>query len=264
WSGNELCDRETIIGFNYSSFDHFPGTATIYYGNDGNYSAVKTISKGLNYVDRLPTSMERWGDYFGLQRIYNQEGTVGSFGYWATETRGNSGYYATLFSPDTTQLQAEVNFQKNAPCDWHIDLTVINAEQPVQFDWHENNNFVTDNKFGPVCAGDTINVMVLDERGCEKQLQIIVPLSDLNEGINVYPNPVIDFVAVQFELKNDSFIKAELYDMAGNKVHVLTQMQAKKGLNEFSFSAINLAQGVYNLVISSEKEIIDTFKIVKQ
>lgn len=264
WSANELCDRETIIGFNYSSFDHFPGTAAIHYGNDGNYSAVKTISEGLNYVDRLPTSTERWGDYFGIQRIYNQEGTVGSFGYWPTETKGNSGFYATLYSPDTAQLQVEVTIQKSAPCDWEIQLAVINAEQPIQFDWNANNEFVTNAAFGPVCAGDTVNVVVMDERGCEKNLRIIVPLTDLSEGINVYPNPVVDFVAVQFELKDDQVIKAELYDMAGNKIEKLIQMKAKKGLNEFSFSAISLAQGVYNLVISTEKEIIDSFKIVKQ
>lgn len=104
WTGSqEDCDIETMIAFNYTSFTQFPGVGAVYHDNDGNYSDMVVLKEGENYVDRIPnSSYERWGDYFGMQRKFNDNGDkIYAYGFYGTENNRNSGWCTELINPNT-------------------------------------------------------------------------------------------------------------------------------------------------------------------
>lgn len=264
WSGNESCDQESIIGLNFSSFDHYPGVAALYYDNDGNYSAVKTLKDGYNFVDRLPTGYERWGDYFGLQRKYNEPGVVSSFGYLAKPNKNNSGFYATLQSPDSTYLQVETTINYESLCTHSVNIEPISGIPPYSYFWQNSDESTTNNTFSYICAGDTVTVKVVDQRGCSYTEEIYIAPQPINSNTSIYPNPSTDLTAVQFELDTDAYIKVELYDMNGKLIRVIKEQFIKNGLNELTFSTAPLSAGVYQVVLYADDQYIEEHRFVKQ
>jgi hypothetical protein len=264
WSSVEECERESIIAFNYSSFDHYPGMATLNYNKDGQYSPVIIIKEGENFVNRLAGSYERWGDYYGLQRKYNAPGEVYSFGFYTFPNKSNGGYIAYLKSPDSTEIGIETTIAQGiGGCQKTLQVNAYNAEFPIEVtaisDHNVNQESITD-----ICAGDTVIFRVTDNRGCTKEQQVIIPFYSVSEEINVYPNPTIDWVSYQFNMPQDGLVTTKVFNDLGQMVQEVTQMKAKQGLNEFSMSLAPLAAGNYNIVLFYESKAIDNFKVVKQ
>jgi hypothetical protein len=125
WTGNEECDREVIIGFNITSFEHFPGVGAIYMNNQGHYSPILIVKEGLNYVQRLSGSYQRWGDFSGLQRKYNERNKVYAFGFLALEDKKNGGYCYELISPDTSTFRLHLQLTRKDICDNTVAVTGV-------------------------------------------------------------------------------------------------------------------------------------------
>jgi hypothetical protein len=263
-SGNEVCDREVIIGFNFTSFTNFPGVAAVHFNNDRIFSSVKTIKEGYNYVDRLSGGYERWGDYFGMQAKYNEPGTTFAFGFLGLIDKKNSGFCAELKSPDSSIMEIDLTITKSVEsCTNSASITVKNATEPYEYYW--NNNSVTlVNELTNLCAGDSLTVKIVDINGCTSSENQYIPYANLASGIYAYPNPSSDIIATQFTLENDLLVKAELFDDQGKLIDLLLEKNAKKGLNEFSFSIEPLATGTYIVLITSEGKTIEKFKITKK
>ena len=84
-------DKECIIGLNYTSAVDSNGVACYYMNNGQIYSDMTILKKGEAPIDILSGSIDRWGDYFGIQRLYSEAcrvwmsgmfGKVGSNGSW--------------------------------------------------------------------------------------------------------------------------------------------------------------------------------------
>jgi hypothetical protein len=263
WSSVEECERESIIAFNYSSFDHYPGMATLNFNKTGQYSPVLTIKEGDNWVNRLPGSYERWGDYYGLQRKYDRPGEVYSFGYYAFTNQSNGGYIAYLKSPDSMQLAIETEFSQNqGGCQMTLKVSALNAVTPLEI-ISTSYHTVENDLISGICAGDTVKFTVTDARGCSASDEVIVPIKSLNDGINVYPNPTSDWIAYQFNLQQESLVTTRIYNEIGQLVMEVKNMKAKKGLNEFTMSLSPLAAGTYSIVLLSNDSPLETFKVVR-
>ena len=78
-------EQESIMTFEYTSPNDFPGFACIYYDGNGNYSPVKILKEGENRISIFNDPLERWGDYSGIQRRYNDPCKV-----WACGTYGKA------------------------------------------------------------------------------------------------------------------------------------------------------------------------------
>jgi hypothetical protein len=104
---------------------------------------------------------------------------------------------------------------------------------------------------------------VQDVKGCSTQYNIAIPFTNVGDGVSIFPNPTSDLATTQFTLENDAVIKAELFDDKGKMIELLLEKNAKKGLNEFTFSVVPLAAGMYTLLISSEGKILQNFKVLK-
>lgn len=264
WSSVEECEKESIIAFNYSSFDHYPGMATLNYNKEGQYSPVITIKEGGNWVNRLAGSYERWGDYYGLQRKYNSPGEVYSFGYYAFPNQSNGGYIAYLKSPDSTEIVIETELNNGiGGCEIQLNITTYNAEEPTTINTISDHGLSTNTITG-ICAGDTVRFSVIDARGCSKEHEVIVPIKSIAGDVNVYPNPTMDWVAYQFRLPEASLITTRVYNEIGQLVLQAPNLKAKAGLNEFSMSLAPLAAGTYSIVLLSNDSPIEKFKVVKQ
>lgn len=84
-AGKNPGDPAALISTVFSSKNHYPGTGCVYvnrYGEYSNYQKLKTGNGTINY-SFIPADEQRWGDYEGIQRKYNEEGVfymVGSYG----------------------------------------------------------------------------------------------------------------------------------------------------------------------------------------
>ncbi len=106
FTGKNLNENQVIIGFEHTSNSSFPGVSAIYYSNQEEYSNILQIRNGDNYVNEFNNNTyggyERWGDYFGIQRKYNEPGTVWTSGVFGNINRRNSIHLAELTTPDTS------------------------------------------------------------------------------------------------------------------------------------------------------------------
>lgn len=88
-------EKECIIGFNYTSVNDTNGISCLYMNNEEDYSNLTKLHRGIRAIDRLNGNIDRWGDYTGIQRKYDDPcrtwisgmyGKIGSNGSWITST----------------------------------------------------------------------------------------------------------------------------------------------------------------------------------
>jgi len=79
---HEPGEQKAIIGFNASSPFLYASTATTYFNGLGQYANALILHAGDASVNMLGGSVERWGDYSGMQARYNQEGTFWYAGFY--------------------------------------------------------------------------------------------------------------------------------------------------------------------------------------
>lgn len=82
YNGTGTQDNTAIIVVMRSAVNLFPGYSVISTDGMGSYSALKNGKSGQSYVSVIPGT-ERWGDYSGAQRRYDDPGKVwvnGSYG----------------------------------------------------------------------------------------------------------------------------------------------------------------------------------------
>ncbi|MDT8308554.1 MAG: T9SS type A sorting domain-containing protein [Bacteroidales bacterium] len=102
WSGNTLYSRQAIIGVNHSADTVRPGVSAIFYDGNGGYSRRTVVKKGVTAIKILSGNYERWGDYTGSQRKYNEPGKVWISGMYGFKTGNNwrlGTHIAELASP---------------------------------------------------------------------------------------------------------------------------------------------------------------------
>lgn len=92
--GREGLTGASAITFSHVSELHFPGTSVAFHNNfdglESLYSDVVIVKEGENLIDRfVPDSLERWGDYTGIQPKYDEPGVVWLSGSYGKETRFN-------------------------------------------------------------------------------------------------------------------------------------------------------------------------------
>jgi hypothetical protein len=87
YAGKSGTDNASVISFDHSSDKINPGCSAVRADGLGNFSPILRIKNGTTYVNLLTGNQERWGDYSGSQRRYNDPGEV-----WV------SGYYGYVYS----------------------------------------------------------------------------------------------------------------------------------------------------------------------
>lgn len=193
YTGTHDCSRQAIIGMDHTSPTRNPGISTLLYSSNDTYSELVSLKEAEGYVDRI-TGYERWGDYFGIQRKYNEVGKVWTAGFYARGTT-NFTWVAELTSPgdDTTAslsccflnpVQIEnadsldiSHISCNGICDGAAHFSVTGGMLPYTYAWYlsgEDDSLVTDTAFiSNLCAG-IHNVKVSDYIGCMDSSNIVI------------------------------------------------------------------------------------------
>lgn len=72
-TGINLNEKEGVIGFNYTSPVDTNGTACFYMNNNEIYSEFTHLKRGEAPINKANSAtIDRWGDYFGIQRKYDE------------------------------------------------------------------------------------------------------------------------------------------------------------------------------------------------
>ncbi len=84
--------------------------------------------------------------------------------------------------------------------------------------------------------------------------------------ISVYPNPLQSEAVVNFKFRGTRAITLALYDIFGHPVDVFLSNEVRNlGVyHERIFINGNVPPGIYFLILSDEKEILSSHKIIKQ
>ncbi len=110
WCGSYGTQSNLYLSFLHSGPNRFPGISTVLYSNN-EWSNLKTVREGTANLLALSDSVERWGDYFGSQPKYNNDGVV-----WICGTFGNTGnayraFIAELYNP----MGIEIGIEEEKP-----------------------------------------------------------------------------------------------------------------------------------------------------
>ncbi len=95
YAGISSTDQTAIINFDHTALTIFPGVSALTTDGLGNYSPFTTVKSGTTYISVL-SGNERWGDYSGSQRKYNQPGRVWVNGLYANASKKNTTWIGEL------------------------------------------------------------------------------------------------------------------------------------------------------------------------
>jgi hypothetical protein len=144
-------DKQVVIGFNFTSPVDTNGIACYYMDNNEDYSDIIKVKVGDQPISRLSSSPDRWGDYFGIQRKFNEPcevwlggmyGGVNKNGSWLTEVRTSNACFENfagveshkkpsnaLVYPNPAKTSSTISFelQQTGP----ITISIIDANGKV-------------------------------------------------------------------------------------------------------------------------------------
>ncbi len=82
------------------------------------------------------------------------------------------------------------------------------------------------------------------------------------QNLRVYPNPAVDFVNFEYELKDDSEIKLSIFDLNGRLIQVLQSEDKPKGLYHFIWKT-NVERGIYIYKLQAKDQVLSGKLIVR-
>lgn len=100
WCGLSPDDEQSIITFNHSSQTEPAGFSAIHVNAALEASERLQIKTGDSWVDVMNDDLERWGDYSGSQRLYDEPGKVWAAGSFGTSQHGHGTWIAELTTPN--------------------------------------------------------------------------------------------------------------------------------------------------------------------
>jgi len=105
YAGTSSSDNTSIISFDHTSNKVFTGVSAVRADAQGNWSPILRIQNGAGYVDFVSLSLERWGDYTGSQRRYNNPGEVWMSGYYGAGNHSHVTWIAQIATGTLTQVK---------------------------------------------------------------------------------------------------------------------------------------------------------------
>jgi len=255
YTGTHNCSRQSIIGMDHSSPERNPGISALLYSSDNKYSDLVSLKEAEGYVDRI-SGYERWGDYFGIQRKYNEVGKVWTAGFYARGT-SNFTWINELISELEVQLTVEINSSKNVSKfgmnDGNAIVSFSGGLTPYSILWNDNNKQTTEMASG--LSPEYYKVIINDAANCTAFDSILItePLPEST----LFPNPSSDLIYLYFEMETAEIVSISIFDIQGKIIKHLYKDLAKQGSNIFTFSTAPLSSGSYVLkVISINKNIV--------
>lgn len=138
YTGKSSTEDNSIINFDHASAKIFPGISALASDGAGNYSSLLTLKSGTDYL-RVLGGKERWGDYSGSQRKYNQAGRVWVNGLYANPSKQNVTWITELSVNSLASIapsnnsETEVTIYPNPTTEYLQIQIVLDKPENVQF-----------------------------------------------------------------------------------------------------------------------------------
>ena len=138
-------ENKSIIGFNHTGVTTNAGISATYF-DGSNYSETKMVKEGESNVRVFRDYLMRWGDYFGIQRKYNEDCKVWMSGYfgqgqenktWVSEVILPGDCYDTIVPepfventlfPNPSVFESQFHFTLEEAQPITVDLTDANGK----------------------------------------------------------------------------------------------------------------------------------------
>jgi hypothetical protein len=117
YAGNSSADNTSIINFNHTAPTVNAGCSVMKSDGNGQYSNRMTVKNGGSYVNILNSALERWGDYSGSQRKYNEPDKIwmsGYYGYYQNSSRRHGTWIGEILLSPVASINSEVDTHDNA------------------------------------------------------------------------------------------------------------------------------------------------------
>jgi Secretion system C-terminal sorting domain len=99
-------EMRSIVNCSYLNQNGNPGTGALYRDANGNISDLLRIREGQSTVNILADTIERWGDYSGIQRKYNDTTAVWLSGSYTNTFHKYLTLIAKLDNADTARISS--------------------------------------------------------------------------------------------------------------------------------------------------------------
>jgi hypothetical protein len=263
YTGTHDCSQQSVITVNHTSLEHGAGYSAVQFRTDGEYSELITLKKGEGHIDRL-NGTERWGDYSGIQKKYNEPGSLWCAGFYARNNNVNYTWISKLSATEEVPRLAinvvdSSETSKYGLNDGAFELEIIGGIDPIAYQW--SNSTMIDELSQTNLTPGPYSFTVSDNNNCVATDSINI--TEALPNSNVFPNPSMDYTNIYFELDAKQVIYISLYDTKGTIIKELYVDEAKKGSNVFTFSLQSLSIGAYILKVKNETSTIVEEKIVK-
>ncbi len=93
-------DHSSMIAFSHSSKKHFPGTSVVYLDRNFNVSAPVFVKQGESVISLIADTVQRWGDYSGIQSKYNELGVCWLASSYGTTSKDNRAWIGKVQNQD--------------------------------------------------------------------------------------------------------------------------------------------------------------------
>jgi hypothetical protein len=80
--GQSPNDHKVLYSFSHCITDSFPGNSVVYKNAQDEFSDIIHVKYGEGIINRLASNTERWGDYSGIQKLYNNPNRVYMSNSW--------------------------------------------------------------------------------------------------------------------------------------------------------------------------------------
>lgn len=142
YAGTPNSEEGAMINFTHTSDEQFPGLSAMWYDFNQGYSDIITIKEGTTVIDMIGNFVDRWGDYAGTQRKYNDPEVVWVNGtYGSGNNNWNIPWVASLATPGgvlpTNEIGDEIQnkvFPNPLQDQFSVEFDVPNATERLKID----------------------------------------------------------------------------------------------------------------------------------
>ncbi len=170
-------DHRSMITFSHVSPIHFPGTSVVYVDRSFNVSAPVFVKQGEGNVRVLNDSVERWGDYTGIQRKYNELGVAWLNGSW-----GNANGQNRTWIGRVSANEPSLGLVKNDAA-FNQKLYPNPAEEQVSFEFESTHKQLLTVSILDIKTGQITNVSVEPAKSGKNKL--VMDVSKLSNGLYI-------------------------------------------------------------------------------
>ena len=168
-----------MITFSHVSRTKFPGNSVVYANWNGEFSAPVHLRKGDGSIDRLLDTIERWGDYTGIQPIYNKLGECIITNSYGVSSGGHNTWVSRIKINDV-RLGVKQNTKETAQ---QVSIYPVPSKDYAQIEFELNQSMIL--TFSLVDMQGKSTIELLRDKGKPGINKFTFSTSDLPNGVYI-------------------------------------------------------------------------------